>query len=437
MELLLLLFLIVLNGLFAMSEIAVVSARKARLKVRADAGQQSADVALALQERPAGFLSTIQVGITSIGILSGAIGENALAQPIAETLAGVPLLAPYSSGLALALVVILITYFSVVVGELVPKRLALLAPESIAGLVARPMTWLAAAARPLVWLLSRSSDLLVRLLGAHAREEPPVSDEEIRVLMEQGAEAGVFHASEQALVANVLRLDEQHINEIMTPRKDVTYVDLHGSAEEIRQRILSNPHAHILVCEGGLEQIAGVLRTNDLVKSVLAGNRLDIRAVMRQPAYIPDSSTITNLFEQFRQTRTQLACIVDEYGDLTGVVTVTDVLEAIVGELPDGNDTDPPELVQRSDGTWLLDGSMTIQRFKDAFHLSRLDDEAEDDYYTMGGFTMHQLGKVPEAADTFQCAGLQFEVLDMDGSRVDKLLVTPLSVPDSEPDGTP
>lgn len=427
MELLLLFFLIVLNGLFAMSEIAVVSARKARLKVLGDAGQQRANAALALQERPAGFLSTIQVGITSIAILSGAIGENMLAQPIAEMLSGVPILAPYSRGLALALVVILITYFSVVVGELVPKRLALMAPESIAGFVARPMIWLAAIARPLVWLLSRSSDVLVHVLGAKARQEPPVSDEEIRVLMEQGAEAGVFHVSEQALVANVLRLDEQRINEIMTPRKDVAYIDLHGSAEEIRQRIISNPHSQILVCEGGLNDIAGVLRTNDLVKNVLAGGHIDVRAVMRAPAYIPDSSTITNLFEQFRKTSTQMACIVDEYGDLLGVVTVTDIMEAIVGELPDDGGAEPPELAQRSDGSWLLDGSTTIQRFKSTFRLSRLDDEAEDDYYTMGGFAMHQLGKVPEVADIFQCGGLQFEVLDMDGSRVDKLLVTVLS----------
>ena len=426
MELVLILFLIVLNGVFAMSEIAVVSARKARLQVRADAGHNSANRVIALQEKPAGYLSTIQVGITSIGILSGAVGESALAVPLAESLATVPALEPYARGLSLALVVALITYLSVVIGELVPKRLALLAPETIAGFIVRPMSWLAAAARPLVWLLSSSSDLLIRLLGAHNREAAPVSDEEIRVLMEQGAEAGVFHVSEQALVANVLRLDEQSINEIMTPRKDVYYIDLENSHEVIHQRIISSPHTRILVCEGGLDNIVGVLRTNDLVRAVLAGEAADVRKVLRTPVFIPESITSTALFEQFRQTRAQMACIVDEYGDLTGIVTVTDVLEAIVGDLPEDGEEVSPEMVQRSDGSWLVDGSMTIQRFKDAFGLSRLDDEAEDEYYTMGGFAMHRLGKVPMAADTFACAGFSFEVVDMDRSRVDKLLVVKL-----------
>ena len=424
MEFLLILFLIVLNGVFAMSEIAVVSARKARLQIRADEGHSSANAVLALQEKPAGFFSTIQVGITSIGILSGAVGENALAGPINDMLSTVPALAPYSRGLSLALVVALITYLSVVVGELVPKRLALLAPETIAGLIARPMSWLSSIARPLVWLLSRSSDLLMRLLGARPNEEPPVSDEEIKVLMEQGAEAGVFHVSEQTLVSNVLRLDEQSVNEIMTPRKDVYYIDLNSGEDVIHQRIISSPHSRILVCEGGLEHIVGVLRTNDLVKRVLAGEATDVRAVMRPPVYIPESITSTSLFEQFRQTRAQLACIVDEYGDLTGIVTVTDVLEAIVGDMPEEDQDDAPEMVQRGDGSWLVDGTMTIQRFKQAFDLSRLDDEAEDEYYTMGGFAMHRLGRVPAVADTFICAEMEFEVMDMDRSRVDKLLVT-------------
>lgn len=427
MDIALLLFLILLNGVFAMAEIAVVSSRKSRLQRLAEDGSPGAGSALELHAEPSNFLSTIQVGITSIGILSGAIGETALADPLAAWLSGWDLLAPYAYAIALAVVVVVLTYFAVVVGELVPKRLALMAPEGIASLVARPMNLLTRATRPLVWLLSTSSSLVLRVLGAKRKEEPPVTDDEINVLMEQGAEAGVFHESEQEIVSNVLRLDEQRIAAIMTHRSDIYLIDLDEPEEEIRQRLAESPFERIVVCRDGLEHIAGILRTSDLLQPMLGGTPLDIESRLREPLYVPDSVTTTQLLESFRQSRMQIALIVDEYGELEGLVTLTDVLTAIVGELPSAEGPDDMDVVQREDGSWLVDGSVTAERLKSALDIEAdLPGEEENAYNTLGGFVMHMLGRVPTVADHFDWEGLRFEVVDMDRNRVDKVLVSRL-----------
>ncbi|MBM4180228.1 MAG: HlyC/CorC family transporter [Betaproteobacteria bacterium] len=427
MDIALLLFLILLNGVFAMAEIAVVSSRKARLQRLAEDGSPGAGSALELHAEPSNFLSTIQVGITSIGILSGAIGETALADPLAAWLSGWDLLAPYAYAIALAVVVVVLTYFAVVVGELVPKRLALMAPEGIASLVARPMNLLTRATRPLVWLLSTSSSLVLRVLGAKRKEEPPVTDDEINVLMEQGAEAGVFHESEQEIVSNVLRLDEQRIAAIMTHRSDIYLIDLDEPEEEIRQRLAESPFERIVVCRDGLEHIAGILRTSDLLQPMLGGAPLDIESRLREPLYVPDSVTTTQLLESFRQSRMQIALIVDEYGELEGLVTLTDVLTAIVGDLPSAEGPDEMDVVQREDGSWLVDGSVTAERLKSALDIEAdLPGEEENAYNTLGGFVMHMLGRVPTVADHFEWEGLRFEVVDMDRNRVDKVLVSRL-----------
>ncbi len=389
MDIALLLFLILLNGVFAMAEIAVVSSRKSRLQRLAEDGSPGAGSALELHAEPSNFLSTIQVGITSIGILSGAIGETALADPLAAWLSGWDLLAPYAYAIALAGVVVVLTYFAVVVGELVPKRLALMAPEGIASLVARPMNLLTRATRPLVWLLSTSSSLVLRVLGAKRKEEPPVTDDEINVLMEQGAEAGVFHESEQEIVSNVLRLDEQRIAAIMTHRSDIYLIDLDEPEEEIRQRLAESPFERIVVCRDGLEHIAGILRTSDLLQPMLSGAPLDIESRLREPLYVPDSVTTTQLLESFRQSRMQIALIVDEYGELEGLVTLTDVLTAIVGDLPSAEGPDDMDVVQREDGSWLVDGSVTAERLKSALDIEAdLPGEEENAYNTLGGFVM-------------------------------------------------
>ncbi len=433
MDIALLLFLILLNGVFAMSEIAVISSRKSRLQRLAEDGSPGAHSALALHNEPSNFLSTIQVGITSVGILSGAIGETALADPLAAWISQFTLLEPYAKGISLTVVVIGLTYFSVVVGELVPKRLGLLAPEGTASLIARPMNMLARFSRPVVWLLSTSSSLLLRLIGARRKEEPPVTDDEINVLMGQGAEAGVFHESEQEIVSNVLRLDDQRIGAIMTHRSDIYLVDLDEPEAVVHGLIADSPYERIVVCRDGLDHVIGILRTSDLLKAALAGAPLDVEANLRAPLYVPETVSTTQLLESFRQARMQFALIVDEYGELEGLVTLTDVMTAIVGDLPSYDSRDEQDVVEREDGSWLVDGSVTIERLKSALDIEdELPGEEENTFNTLGGFVMHILGRIPAVADHFESQGLRFEVMDMDRNRVDKMLITRLPpIPDS------
>ncbi len=424
MDIALLLFLILFNGVFAMSEIAVVSSRKTRLQRLADDGSPGAHSALSLHVEPSNFLSTIQVGITTIGILSGAIGEAALADPFAAWLSGFPVIAPYARLIALTIVVAGLTFFTVVVGELVPKRLALMAPESIASLVSRPMLWLARSTRPIVWLLSASSGLVLRLTGVRRKDEPPVTDDEIKVLMGQGAEAGVFHESEQAIVSNVLRLDEQRIKAIMTPRKDIYALDLNDPDVEIRRRISESPYTRIVVCRDGLDHIVGILRTSDLLKAALGNEPLDVAHALRPPLYVPAGVSTTQLLENFRKARVQSALIVDEYGELQGLVTLTDVLTSIVGEIPSEDLSEEQDIVMREDGSWLMDGGVSVERFKTVLRVNDdLPGEEENAFNTLGGFLMHMLGRVPAVADHFEWGGCRFEVMDMDKNRVDKVLV--------------
>ena len=427
MDLILLVLLILFNGVLAMSEIAVVSARKARLQKLADDGSPGARSALELSNEPSAFLSTIQVGITTVGILSGAIGENVIADPLSLWLSGFPLLEPYARAVALTIVVVGLTYFSVVVGELVPKRLGLLAPETIAALVASPMNVLARVAKPIVWLLSSSSTLVLQLIGARKRGDPPVTNDEINVLMGQGAEAGVFHESEQAIVSNVLRLDEQRIGAIMTHRNDIYALDLADPEAEVRLRLAESPYTRIVVCRNGLEHIVGILRTSDLLKVALSGDPLNIEKHLRPPLYVPEGVTTTHLLESFRRDRQQCALIVDEYGELQGIVTLTDVLTSIVGDLPSADGPEDEEIVARADGSLLVDGSVAMERLKAVADIEDdLPGEEENAYNTLGGLAMYVLGRVPLVADAFEVAGFRFEVVDMDKNRVDKVLVSRL-----------
>lgn len=420
---LLLLFLI--NGLFAMAEIALVSSRKARLQKYADEGSLGALIAMRLHDEPSSFLSTVQVGITSVSILSGVIGEDVLATPIELWLTQILPDGHYIRPLSVALAVVVITYFSVVVGELVPKRLALLAPERIAAFIAQPMVFLEKFTRPLVWMFSVSGDILLRPFNARRADDPPVTDEEIKVLMEQGAEAGVFHESEQEIVSNVLRLDEQRIGTIMTPRKDVHFIDLE-EPEEAQTKIANSEHSRLVVCKGGLENVLGILYVADLLKTMLSGKPLDIEASIRPALYVPDTVTTSQLLENFRKARVQFALVVDEYGELEGLVSLTDVLTSIVGELPAADESEEPDAVRRDDGSWLIDGAMTVERLNGLFDLDELPGSDSGGFHTVGGFVMHQLGSVPRVADHFECQGLRFEVVDMDRHRVDKVLVTML-----------
>ena len=432
MDIVLILFLILLNGVFAMSEMAVVSSRKAKLQNLADSGSPGANSALALHQEPSRFLSTIQVGITSIGILSGAVGEAAFADPITVWLSSIPVLEPYAKGIALTLTVLALTYFSVVVGELVPKQLALLAPEGIASLISKPMTAFSRLAHPLVRILSGSSALVLKVLGARRKDEPPVTDEEINVLMGQGAEAGVFHESEQEIVSNVLRLDQQPIVAIMTPRRDMAVIDLDEGDEAVREIIATTEYSRLVVCRDGLDNILGVLQTGDLLKKTVHGQPIgaaEIQAALLAPLYVPESASVTQLLENFRKSRLQFALIVDEYGDVQGLVTLTDVLSAIVGELSVPEAPEDRDIVEREDGSLLVNGDIGIERLKSELDIDGdLPGEEEKTFHTLGGFIMGVFGRIPVPADHFIAAGYRFEVVDMDGNRVDKVLVTKVAV---------
>jgi putative hemolysin len=424
MDLLLLALLVLLNGFLAMAEIAVVSSRKSRLQKLADDGNPGARIALELSGEPSGFLSTIQVGITTVGILSGAIGENTLIGPLAGEMMEIPAIAPYAKGLSMTLVVVGLTYFSVVIGELVPKRLALLAPEGIASRIAGTMSFLEKLARPLVWLLASSSKLILRLLGTKPRAESLLTDDEINVLMEQGAEEGVFHESEQAIVSNVLRLDEQRIGAIMTHRNDIYAIDLDETEGEVRRSLVEAPFTRIVVCRGGLDCVIGILRTADMLKCLEAGEKLDIERFIRPPLYVPEGVTTTHLLEDFRRARQQCALTVDEYGELQGLVTLTDVLISIIGDLPSSGVSEKPEILERADGSWLIDGGVSIERVKSTLKIEdNFPGEDENAFNTLGGLMMYILGRIPVETDLVNVLGWSIEVLDMDKNRVDKLLM--------------
>ncbi len=433
-DLLLLVALTLLNGLFAMSEIALISSKKVRLQSLADKGSAGAGRALELSRNPSRFLSTIQVGITSIGILSGAIGENVLSAPLSREIAAIPFLQHYAHAIALTVTVALLTYFSVVIGELVPKSLALHAPEKLASFMAGPLGWVSFVTRPLVWLLSKSSEWLLDFLGVKKSDEPPVSDSEIRALMIQGKEAGVFHESEEEFVSNVLRLDQQAIGEIMTPRHDMSVIDLNGSIEGVRKRIAESAHTRLVVCRGGLQHVLGILRKGDLLKKAVNGTAVvigDIEKVLQQPLYVPETISTIQLMENFRRTDNSFALIVDEYGDLQGMVTLTDVLAAIVGDYSRSEIEGWGGLIQRSDGSWLVDGDVSLDRLAEELHMKGEFPGGDGNrFYTVGGLSMFMLGKIPVPADHFEIDGWKFEVMSMEKNRVGKVLVSPVDKPE-------
>jgi putative hemolysin len=424
MELLILVLLFVLNGLLAMSEIAIVSSRKTRLQQAVQEGKAAAGLALQQADNPSHFLSTIQVGITTIGIFSGAYGEAALSSQLAAQLARIPELAPYSTGLALAVVVLGITYGSLIIGELVPKRLALLRPEPIAMLMARPMRMLALIAFPLVKILSLSTDLILKLLRVGTGPRNSVTEKEIRMMIEEGTEAGVFLRSEQVMLSNVLRLDDLRVGAIMTPRMDIYYLDTTDPIDLNRDRISSSPYSNIPVCQRGLDNVVGFIQARDVLREVLTGKPLDLEALARPVHCIPATLTPLQVMEQFRQSRLPMALVVDEYGEMEGLITLSDVLEYIAGDLLLQDSEEEPGAIQREDGSWLLDGMLGIEKFRQIFDLENLPEESRGDFNTLAGFVVMQLGYVPRSADHFEWNGLRFEVVDMDRNRVDKIMVS-------------
>lgn len=421
MEITLLVVLILANGLFAMSEIAVVTARKSRLQQLSDQGDTRAKAVLGLAENPTRFLSTVQVGITSIGILSGIVGENVLARPLAQWLRAMGWFADAADAVALGLVVLVITYFSLIVGELVPKRIGQINAETVARFCVGPMRMLSWVATPFVKLLSLSTDALLKLLGANTSGTPPVSEEEIRVLMEQGADAGVFEAAEHQMVRNVFRLDDRKLTSLMVPRADIVFLNIDASLEVNQSKIEVSHFSRFPVCRGDLSDVIGFARAKDLLGQVLAGRPLNLTAHLSPPLYVPETLTGTELIKNFRSARTQSALVVDEYGEIQGLVTLKDVLEAIIGELP-APQTEEASATQREDGSWLFDGLIAIQELEDTLELDTLPEGESGTYHTLSGMLMLLLGRIPRVADQIEWAGWRFEIVDMDGKRIDKVL---------------
>jgi putative hemolysin len=427
-EIFIILVLIIANAVFSMSEMAVVSARKVRLQQLANQGDVKARAALALAESPNKFLSTIQIGITLIGVLTGAFGGATLAEKFAVYLRLIPFLAPYSRALALSIVVVVITYLSITIGELVPKRLALNNPEAIAAFVAIPMRALSALASPAVYLLSVTTDMVLRVLGIRPSKEPQVTEEEIRILIEQGTEEGTFEEAEQDMVERVFRLGDRPVSSFMTPRPEIVWLDLEDTAAENRKKVIESGYSRYPVCQGGLDNVLGIIRVTDLLARSFCGEQMDLTVGLLQPTYVPESTRGLKVLELFKQTVTHMTLVVDEYGVIQGILTLNDVMIEIVGDVPTLEDQEDPQIVQREDGSWLLDGMLSVDEFFELFEIDELSHEERRSYQTMGGFVMAHLGRIPSAAEHFEWQGMRIEVMDMDGNRVDKVLVVPHQV---------
>jgi putative hemolysin len=425
--------LILLNAVLAMSEIAVLSSRKARLRQASDTGDLRARAALKLATAPGNFLATIQIGITLVGILAGAFGQATLARALTAPLAQIPQLAPFASALAIGIVVVAVTYLSLVIGELVPKRLALTNPERIAALVAEPMRVLSLITRPFVWILNISTDGILRLLGVKPSSVPDVTPEEIEVLVEQGTELGVFEESEQDMIESVLRLDERRVDAFMTPRSQVTWIDLEDPEEENRGILLAAQHSRFPVIEGDPDNVLGILYTKDMVVRNLRGESFDLRAMLRPVLFVPESMSTLRVLELFKQHGNHIALVTDEYGSVQGMVTDMDILEAIVGDIPAEGEPDEPQAKQRDDGTWLVDGMLRVDRLWEELDMENEVDDAYRGYQTVSGFVMSELDEIPDEGEHFSFHGLRFEVIDMDGRRIDKVLVAPEPADEDSP----
>lgn len=424
LEVFLIFILLVINGLFSMSEIAVVSARKIRLEQRAGDGDQGAKTALELASQPDRFLSTVQIGITLVGILSGAFGGAAIAEKLTPVVAQIPALAPYSSGISFAVVVLIITYFSLVIGELVPKNLALAAPETIASLMSRPMKLVSKITSPFVWFLTASTNFILKIFRLGDSNEAAVTQEEIKAMIAQGKSVGVVDETEQELMESVFMLDDQRITALMTTRRNIGWINTQNSLEKIKQTIKEHNYSRLLVCDGNLDQIRGFVKAKDLLNLLLEGKNFEIESILKQPVFVPENKNALEALEVFQGSSSHFAVVIDEFGMTQGVVTTNDILEAIIGDLPIGG-IRHESAVQREDGSWLLDGRLSVPDFRQILGLKDLPAEERGLYETLAGFTIKRLGKLPSIGNKFEWENYGFEIVDMDERRVDRVLVTP------------
>ena len=423
MDVTLLVFLIVLNGLFAMSEMALTASRKARLQVMVEADESGAQAAMDLHENPTKFLSTVQIGITSIGVMNGIVGEAAFSLPLAGWLVATLGIAKGSAAFAAtALVVMLITVLTIIFGELVPKRLGQMYPETVARLVARPMNAISLATRPLVMLLTVCTNAVLHLLGVRGGPTRSVTEEEIAASLEEGLDAGVIEEQEHQMVRNVFRLDDRQVGSMMIPRAEIVWLDADAPHERVLEQIAEGGRTRYPVCSGGLDNVIGVLSVGSLLAPLARGERLVLQEHLKSPVFVPETLSGMELLEHFRQTRAELVFVVDEYGAVQGVIAERDVLEAITGELGSPADEDA-WAVRRDDGSWLLDGLIPVTELKDRLELKEMPEEDRGRYNTLAGMIMLLLGRLPRTTDHVEWEGWRFEVVDLDGKRVDKVLV--------------
>lgn len=417
-----LMMLVVINGLLAMSEIAVVSARKVRLRQQARSGSVSAAAALALAENPARFLSTVQVGITLVSVVSGVLGEAALADDLGAWLEGLGI--PHATARIAASVttVVGITYLSLVLGELVPKRVAIANPEGVAKVVARPMALLSRIGAPVVWLLTVSSNAAIRPFARHAPSADRVTEDEVRGIIQQAAREGVLHAAEHQLVERVLRLGDRRVKNLMVPRTQVEWLDAGATVDQVRVAVGTSVHSHFPVCRGSLADIVGVVHVKDVFRHLLVSQTVDLGEIAAEPLYVPEAIPAIRLAERFRQAGTRFAFVVDEYGGVEGIITLNDVLEALIGDAASPESAPESLAVRRADGSWLIDGGMTIDQLTELTGLEELPSRDDSGYSTVAGMVTTVLGRIPRTGELFQWKDWRFEVVDLDGPRVDKVL---------------
>ncbi len=432
MDVALLIFLILLNGLFAMSEMGLTAARKARLQVMVEAGQAGAQAAMDLHENPTKFLSTVQIGITSIGVLNGIVGEAAFAGPLATWLQGhFDVQVRVAQISATGLVVVIITFLTIIFGELVPKRLGQMFPEAVARLAAPPMNWLSAATRPFVALLGACTNGVLRMMGIRQTGSRAVTEEEIAAQLEEGLDAGVIEAQEHQMVRNVFRLDDRQIGSMMIPRAEIAWLDVDASLDELMSVMTEHGHSRYPVCRGGLDDVLGVLQVQRLVPALAKAERFELAGLLVAPVFVPETLSGMELLEHLRAVASDLVFVVDEYGAVQGVITERDVLEAITGEFSDPA-ADDAWAVERADGSWLMDGLIPVPELKDRLEIKELPEEERGRYNTLAGMIILLLGRLPATSDVVEWEDWRFEVVDLDGRRIDKVLVSHLPAPAHE-----
>jgi putative hemolysin len=419
-ELMIVLSLTAVNGLLAMSELAIVSSRKARLEQMARQGGAGARTALSLIADPGRFLSTVQIGITLVGVVAGAYSGATLGERLGIWLTAFPVFGDYGYTAGIGIVVLSITYLSVILGELVPKRIALAKPERTAALVAMPMMMLSRAAAPAVWLLKLSTDTVLKLLGLSSSRESTVTEDEVKALIAEGTRAGVFVPQEREMIEGVLRLADRTVRAIMTPRPDIVWLDRRADAATIAKVVRNSRVSRILVCDRSIDATVGVIHAKDLLPAALTGGEVSLDGLVTQAPIVPDRKEVLRLLDLFRRAKVHLAIVVDEYGSTQGVVTLTDILESIAGELPELGEHAEKMMIQREDGSWLVDGAMPVDVFATQFDIGKTG----GDFHTVAGFALSRLERLPQPGEYFDFGGHRYEIADMDGRRIDKLIVT-------------